>query len=193
MKPESTTTSEVVEPASSTPEVWIGTADDYAGTREYGGWIDAGRPVRDVMRDIGQIIDRTPDAMARRWSVHAVRNFGIWQPSDRDGLRDVITVAQGIRLYGPPYSGLVAAVGPDSPAARFERFAQSYLGAWSSVADFAEQVVSECGWRESLASLPKTLQDFVSIDMKKLVREIRRDLTVVDHPDGIWVYDPRLW
>jgi hypothetical protein len=184
---------EVVSELINPPEIWVGTADDYAGGREHGGWVDASRLVPEVMRSIATLIDRTPNGLGKRWAVHEVRNFGVWQPSGKDRLRDFMTVGQGIRIFGPPYSGLVSAVGVDSTAARFDRFRQSYLGSWPGLPEFTEQVVADSGWYEALDELPRTLRPFVMLDTKRLQREIRRDLTVVEHPAGIWVYDPRIW
>jgi hypothetical protein len=173
--------------------IWIGSQADYQGERQHGGWVDARQPTRQVLHDIRDIIDRTPNGLQQQWGIHELRGFGAWHPVESDGLPIVLQVARGIQCFGAPYSGLVAAVGADARAAELHRFPQSYLGDWPSLLAFVEQVATDSGWHQHLARLPASMRDFVRLDYRKLAREAKHELTIVDHPDGIWVYDPRRW
>jgi antirestriction protein len=174
-------------------EMWIGTAADYADGQRYGVWIDATLPEEELAHHIHRAIDRTPIELSQDWGVHELRGFGGWQPSEQEGLPTVMHVARGIRAFGPAYGGLVSAVGADSVAARHDRFRQSYLGEWSSMEEFAAQVIAESGWHDRLARLPQSMQRYVRLDTEQLMRDARDELTVVEHENGVWIYDPRQW
>jgi hypothetical protein len=181
------------ESAVERPAMWIGTADDYQGPRQHGGWVEAARPIREVMTEIRDVIERTPDGLGQRWDIHELRGFGVWLRTPDDGLDTVLEVARGIGLYGVAFSGLVARLGVNSQAASLDRFRQAFVGEWPSEEAFIEQLITDSGWYEHLRGLPTELRAHIRFDTRKLLREVKRDLTIVGHADGIWVYDPRWW
>lgn len=187
------TTPEIERPPEPHPALWIGTASDYGGERRYGGWVRAAQPARELFADIRDIIDRTPDGLGQHWRVWELRDYGPWRPTEHDGLPTMVEVAHGIARFGLAYSGLVAAIGADHRGAAIERFPQTYLGSWPSIDAFADSLIRDSGWHEHLARLPDSMRDFVRIDTRKLIRAARRELTIVDHSEGVWVYDPRIW
>jgi Antirestriction protein (ArdA) len=180
-------------PQHPRPEMWIGTTDDYAGAKRYGDWIDAGERTRYVFAAIRNVIERTPDALGKRWRICELRGFGGWQPGEGEGLETALNVGRGVARHGPAFGALTARLGADSKALTPERYPQSYLGSWPSLRAFVETVVRDSGWHEQLAALPATMQPFVRLDLRKVAAVARRDLTIIEHDAGVWVYDPRIW
>lgn len=175
------------------PEVWIGTRSDYEGERRHGGWIDVARREPEVLADIRVVVDGTPGDLGQAWGMFDARGFGYWQPTGEDRLATVMAAARHIVQFGLPYSALVAAVGPDSLAVQSDRYQLSYVGDWPSLREFANQVATDSGWYERLSELPRGMQPYVSIDLDGLMEEAERQLTVIEHNDGVWVFDPRVW
>jgi hypothetical protein len=175
------------------PRVWVGPERDYIGARQYGEWVDATADPLDVFATIRAIIDRTPDAGAQRWSVFDISGFGPWQPGPVHGLADALHVARGIAQFGLPYAGLASAVGIYHRSTRWDRFPQVYLGNWPTLPAFANHFLTESGWDGWLRRLPDAMQPYIRIEMDHLMRDMRRELRIVEHQEGIWVYDPRRW
>ncbi|PZS28283.1 MAG: hypothetical protein DLM58_17285 [Pseudonocardiales bacterium] len=179
--------------ATLRPEIWVGAAADYEGERRYGAWLDAAQDEKALTAGIGVVLERTPNPGGQEWGIFDLRGFGYWQPDRTYSLPTVVQIALGIVQHGLPYSALVQAVGAESLGARPDRFNQSFLGGWPSMEHFAEQVAAESGWYAHVARLPQTMRPYVQLDLTRLARDARRELTVVDHPDGVWVFDPRVW
>lgn len=175
------------------PEVWIGRRTDYDGERANGGWVSVARREPEVLADVRAIIGRTPADLGDAWGMFEARGFGMWQPTGQERLSTVMAIARRIVEFGPPYSALVAAVGPDSLAIQGDRYQVSYIGAWPSLRDFVSQVAIDSGWYERLAELPGSMRAFVTVDFDALMQQAAADLTIVPHPEGIWVFDPRVW
>lgn len=105
----------------------------------------------------------------------------------------MVRIARGIAYYGLPYSALVNVVGAESQAARTDRFEESYLGDWPNLNAFVNHFAADAGWHRRLDQLPESMQPFVHLDLDMLARAARRDLTTVEHPNGLWVFQPRNW
>ncbi|WP_375477502.1 antirestriction protein ArdA [uncultured Jatrophihabitans sp.] len=181
------------EPAVPLPEIWVGSLEDYTDGQRYGAWLDAGQRTPDIVAQIRAIVDRTPDALGKRWRVCDLRGFGGWQPAEHEGLRQVLDVARGIAIHGQAYGALAARLGADSNAVRLDNYPKSYIGGWPSLTDFVATVARESGWYEQLDRLPTGVRPYVRFDLDALAAAAQQELTVIDHPDGVWVYDPRLW
>jgi antirestriction protein len=181
------------ESAIQRPEIWVGAAEDYQGERRYGDWIDAAAEPTELMTNIRTILERTPDPGRQRWSIYDLRGFGGWEPDDRQGLPTVSMVARGIAVHGLAYSALVKLVSADTLAARPDRFRLSFVGDWPSLQAFAASFVEESGWNERLERLPDSMRPYVRLDVNRLIRDAKRELSIVDHETGIWVFDPRCW
>jgi hypothetical protein len=184
---------EAEEEQPSAPEIWVGSAEDYSGERRYGQWINAAAEPKELVTRIRTILETTPEAGSQTWGIYDLRGFGGWEPETTQGLPTVAMVARGVAAHGLAYSALVKVVGADSLAAQPERFRLSFVGEWPSLDDFAITVIEESGWNERLDRLPDNLRRYVRIDTKLLIRDAKRELAVVAHDAGIWVFDPRNW
>jgi hypothetical protein len=175
------------------PGAWIGSHDDYEADQQFGGWVDLSQRPREVMLAVRDIIDRSPGDLSREWDICATRGLGGWVPTGNDGLPTAISIARGVMRFGEHYGGLASALGADSPALSYERYDISYLGSWATPRAFVEQVVADSGWHNAMQRLPRSMQPYLLIDYRALIRDAKRELTFVDHPEGVWVYDPRVW
>jgi hypothetical protein len=181
-------------PIVESPAIFIGPAvDDRPDAPVRGDWVEAGVPMPELLDSIQTVIDSAPDTEPGSWRIRELRGFNDWQPDEQQGLFTVAMVARGIVVHGPAYAALVKLVGADSLAARPDRFRLSFVGEWPSVEAFATTFVEESGWQEQLTKLPTSMRQFVSIDVKKVIRAARRDLSFVGHEAGVWVFDPRVW
>lgn len=174
------------------PEIWVSTPTD-ADERRFGAWINAAQRPRDVVNDIHSVLKRAPPGHANQWRIFELRGFGGWQPTEHDGLPTVLEVARGVYHHGPAYGALAARLGADSAALQPDKYAQSFVGDWPSLQAFAERLAEESGWHEQLARLPSSMRRYVRIDLPRLMHDTVRELTVIEHEGGIWVYDPRRW
>ena len=175
------------------PEIWIGSAADFAGDQSYGDWVDPAQLPADLFADIRKIVDRTPDRAQASWGVHDLRGFGSWQPSEQDALPAYVLVARGIREHGLAFAALAKLVGADSPAVDPARFRLSFVGEYASVPDFVRQFAAETGLHDYFNRLPVAVRPFFKIDYAAIWHEARKELDVVQHERGFWVFDPRRW
>jgi hypothetical protein len=175
------------------PQVWIGTRLDWSGDRRYGDWVDAAQPLPQLWGDVRRIVERTPRSHGPRWGIYDMRGYGGWIPEESPSLANAAMVARGVVAHGAPYVALVELVGVDTLTAQPERFELSYVGSWPNEQAFIDSFLRDSGWQERMDRLPATMRPFVTLDVRRLMQEARRELTFIPHDEGLWIFDPRRW
>jgi antirestriction protein len=181
------------ETAPLAPRIYVASLSDYNAGRLHGGWLDPTRDFEDVQADVHAMLTASPEPGAEEVAIHDYEGFGGWRVDEYERLETVAAVARGIAEHGQVYGALAGLIGAETLVEEPERFRQSWLGSWASLDDFVTEMARDMGWEEELEQLPPSLQPYVQIDYGQLARDVQLELTVIEQPDGVAVFDPRLW
>jgi antirestriction protein len=86
----------------------------------------------------------------------------------------------------------VAIVGDSDPEI-LDRFEDAYLGHWSSVEEYAEDLADNVGlWKEGMA--PDSLSPYVRFDYEAFARdlELSGDITTSEGDGGVYIFEGNL-
>jgi antirestriction protein len=174
----------------TTPRIYVASVSDYNAGRLHGAWLDAGRSAVELQTDIDTMLTESPEPGAEEWAIHDHEGFGTARIDENESVNTLSALAQGIAEHGPAFAALASHVGTDSLAAEPERFEQSFLGEWSSLEAFVEEMAADFGLEQELDKLPGSVRAYVNVDYASLARDVEGDLIVVQHARGVWVFDP---
>jgi antirestriction protein len=169
--------------------IYVASLTDYNDGRLHGVWIDADQEPNALQADVDAMLARSPTGHAEEFAIHDYEGFGKCQLGEYDSLARVSRIARGIAEHGLAFAAFVEARGDED---QLERFEDAYLGDWPSVEAYADDVMDGFGWQDALYNqLPAALQPYVTIDTAGFARdlELSGDVTAVDHPGGVWIFD----
>lgn len=177
------------------PSIWVGSWLDYNNGVLHGDWIPADRDDADIWTDIQSMLANSPTAassgeVAEDWGIFDYENFGSLRIGEQETVTWVARVARGIAEHGLAFAAW-ADVMEDEAA--LDGFADSYLGHYESVGIYAEQLVYDLGYNQTLdEALPDNLRGYVQIDTSLLGRDMQLggDIHALPAEDGgVWIFD----
>jgi antirestriction protein len=177
-------------PREPRPRIYVASLSDYNAGRLHGAWIDADRDTEELEREIAAILERSPEPVAEEWAIHDYEGFGQAQLSEYESLERVGLIACGIAEHGEAFAAWAAICGNDEEA--LERFEDVYFGNWPSLADYAQDFLSDLGLDTLTEGLPEWIQPYLKLDVEGFARdlELGGDVTSVEAPDGsVWVFE----
>jgi hypothetical protein len=113
---------------------------------EVGDWVDVVESASQLEQAINQIKEKSAIALDKDWQVRAFKNFGgCEQDILADSIKDLFVAAKLLRNYGWLGAKVIEKcfTGVPYAAGALKFFEACYLGAFSSVAEFAEQYPCE--------------------------------------------------
>lgn len=178
------------------PRIWVGSLLDYGNGVLYGDWMGAAREPSDIQQNIDALLAASPTAaetgdVAEEWGIFDYDNFGPLRIDEYESIDYVAKVARGITEHGLAF-GAYADVMQDEDA--FAGFEEDYIGHYSGLEEYAEQMVEELGYEHALDSLPEGIRPYVRIDTDQLARDMdySGEVHVLDADDGgVWIFYAR--
>ncbi|MHB8339798.1 MAG: antirestriction protein ArdA [Mycobacteriales bacterium] len=174
------------------PQIWVGCLRDYNDGLLHGAWLDADQEPEALQAATEALLARSPRGPgAEEWAIFDHQDFAGINLGEYASFDTVSRLARGLVEHGPPFGAWVGAQGEDpETAARFE---EAFLGHWSSLGDYAEQLLEDLGLEELLdRAIPGNLRPYVHIDADSLGRDLQLggDIVVCQSPDGgVWIFD----
>jgi antirestriction protein len=175
------------------PRIYVASLSDYNAGRLVGRWVTAASDVEKLQDGVRAMLATSPEPGAEEFAIHDYEGFGDYRVDEFESLDTVAALGRGIAEHGLAFTALAAYIGGSYLAEDPRRFAESYLGAWTSPRDFVEQMIDESGWASYLEGLPDCMQPYVHIDYEQLAHDVQLELAVMHHAEGVWVFDPRTW
>lgn len=183
---------------SDRPQIWVGSLSDYNNGILYGEWLDAGREPDEIHADITRILAGSPTAAetgqpAEEWAIFDFDNFGSARIHEHDQIELVSRIARGIDEHGLAFAAWADVCDDDRDM--LDGFADAYLGHYDSVETYAEQLVGDLGYEQTLdQAIPDSMRSYVKVDTEGLARDMKLggDIHVVAADDGgVWIFDGR--
>ncbi len=176
------------------PRIYVASLADYVAGELHGEWIDATQDIEDIRCAIDGMLARPrTNSRAEEYAIHDTDGFGAYRVGEYEPIERVAAVARGIVEHGPAFAAWAAEC--DGDLARLADFDDAYLGNYDSTTDYAEQLADDIGLQHLIDEhIPDSLQAYVTVDTAALARdlELGGDITTVEHPHGVWIFDPRM-
>jgi antirestriction protein len=170
----------------------VASLTDYNDGRLHGAWVDATREPDELHADVDAMLARSPTGNAEEFAIHDYEGFGQYPVGEYDSIEVVSQIARGIAEHGLAFGAWAARIGNEADA--LGQFEDAYLGDWSSVEAYAEDLMDSFDWQDAVYNqLPAALEPYVKIDIEGFARdlELSGDITVAHHAGGVWVFDGR--
>lgn len=174
------------EPHDPTPRIYVASLADYNAGQLHGTWLDARRDLAGLQAEIDDLLasSRLPDA--EEWAIHDHDGFGIWTPSEYEALDTVASVARGIERHGLAFAAFAHWVGGAS--ATEDEFQARYLGEWTSVEAYAQDLINSTGL--TITVEPLAWRHYVRFDLEQFARVREYELHISPSTDGqLWLFN----
>ena len=179
------------QPRHERPRIYVTSLSDYNAGVLHGRWIDAARPVEELWADIEAMLAESHEPIAEEWAIHDYEYFGKVWLGEYEDLQTVSKIALGISEHGQAFAAWASMLGSHEME-RLDDFEEAYLGTWSSVEEYAEQLLGDLGAMTELEKIvSESLRPYVSIDIEGFARdlELGGDIMSVDDGDGVHIFD----
>ena len=168
------------------PRIYVASLADYNAGRLHGRWIAAIQEANDIHQQIAGMLGKSREPIAEEWAIHDYEGFGPLRLSEYESIETVARLGEGIGNHGSAFAHWAAIAGTDPVT--LDEFEDRYLGHWSSLVEFAENLLDDMG--VDLNNLgPDHLQPYIRFDIEAFARDLAFDLHVAEGPDGVHLYD----
>lgn len=174
------------------PRIYVASLSDYNDGRLHGTWIDADADPDDIKSSIERMLQRSPTAGAEEFAIHDFDGFGPWRPGEFESIDTVAAVAQGIAEHGAAFAHWAEFIGSSDPD-DLDGFDDAYLGHWSSVEEYAEDLIDGSGIFK-VDDVPDSLRHYVQFDYEGFARdmELSGDITTSGGDGGVYIFEGSL-
>lgn len=145
-------------------QIYVACLASYNNGVLHGRWINASSDVEAMAKEIDSMLKESPIANAEEWAIHDSEGLG--DVSEHVSLEEIarrVEIAQTAERYHLPLPVLLEAMGDigdeDSDVESF--LSEHYRGRYKDLAEFAEELCSEC---YDLEQLPELLRGHIDWD-----------------------------
>lgn len=175
------------------PRIYVASLSDYNDGRLYGRWIDADQDAESLGEAVVTMLASSTMPGAEEFAIHDYEGFGPVRLHEYESLESVSRIAHGISKHGDAFGHWIS-LNSSTDESTCEGFEDAYLGCFETLEDYAEQLLDDLGYDESLQSaVPEFLQPYVKIDVEGFAcdLELSGDVATSQSGDGVYVFDMR--
>jgi antirestriction protein len=172
-----------------TPQIYVACLSAYSAGYLHGSWIDAVQDV-DLMRaDIAEMLAASPAPEAEEWAIHDTSGFDGVTIGEYESLHKIAAIVELLETHpGAVVSAFLDGWGDRDSDELVSVFEDVHGGSWSSVEDFADEVLVPSDARDALGE-----ELYGYLDLKGLARDREMDggISIIETPNGvhvIWTY-----
>jgi antirestriction protein len=182
-----------VEAGRPTPRIYVASLSDYNDGRLHGRWIDADQEAEALGVAVNEMLASSTMPLAEEFAIHDYEGFGPVRLNEYESLESVSRVAHGISEHGEAF-GHWLSLNSSTDEETCRGFEDAYLGCFESLEAYAEQLLDDLGYDETLESaVPEFLQAYVKVDVEGFARDLEMsgDVATSEGRDGVYVFDMR--
>ena len=175
------------------PRIYVASLSAYNEGILHGDWIDADEEPEELSAAVQTMLERSPTPGAEEFAIHDFEGFGDYRVGEYDSLDWVSRVTRGIVEHGPAFGAWAERCQHDED--ELVRFEEAYLGEWSSVEKYAEELLDDLGYLSAVEeAVLDMLRPYVHVDIEAFARdlELSGDLNVVEQPFGVFIFEGNL-
>jgi antirestriction protein len=158
-----------------TAEIRIYVADlaAYNNGKLHGCWIDATSDIDEILEQVDDMMERSPEGFAEEWAIHDYEGFGGVSISEHEGFESVQEKALFIEEHGVLGASVLDHWCGDIDDAR-QALDDRYCGCHSSVADYAQELTEETG------DIPSHLEMYIDYERMGRDMELGGDIYTIE-------------
>lgn len=170
----------------TTPRIYVASLADYNAGRLVGRWIAAAQDAESIQEEIDDMLANDAEPGAEEWAIHDYDDFhGLGTTlGEHPSLETVSHIATGLAIHGVPYAAYVSNIGSAYvDVDTFSDFEDAYQGEWSSVEDYAAELLDD-----ALDRIPEDLRPYFDVAAYGRALVPGGDIWTADVPGGVLVF-----
>ncbi|MFZ5895540.1 MAG: antirestriction protein ArdA [Myxococcota bacterium] len=168
---------------AETPRIFVACLAAYNAGMLHGEWIEAAQTAEGIEAEIRSMLARSPVLGAEEWAIHDYEGFCGAQVAEHEVIADVAEIAKFIEEHGQLGGALLAHLGDLEDAKRAVE--EQRAGSGSSLADWAEEYLSDTG---ELESMPEQLRFYFDYDRYSRDLELSGDVFALEVEGVVHVF-----
>lgn len=124
-----------------TPSIYVACLASYNNATLHGIWIDATQSEDEIMEEIWEMLDNSPEPDAEEYAIHDYEGFGGIKIHEYESICNIVEYASFIKEHGELGLALLCNYSMDDAQTMLE---DNYQGCYDSEVDFAEQLFDDC-------------------------------------------------
>ena len=128
---------------TTTPKIYVADLAAYNAGKLRGAWIDATQESAEIMAEVQAMLAASPEPVAEEYAIHDAEGFEGVFISEWASFDEVHNIALLIEEHGALGAELLNHWNNDVDEVRRLFEGGNYLGAWDSVADYAQEITEE--------------------------------------------------
>ncbi|HAT7823914.1 TPA: antirestriction protein ArdA [Legionella pneumophila] len=124
-----------------TPSIYVACLASYNNAFLHGIWIDATQSEDEIMEEIWEMLDNSPESNAEEYAIHDYEGFGSIQIHEYEAITNIVEYASFIQEHGELGLALLCDYSVDDAQTMLE---DHYQGCYDSEVDFARQLFDVC-------------------------------------------------
>lgn len=167
-----------------TPRIYIACLASYNNAKLHGKWVDC-VDADEVQEAIAEVLKTSPESGAEEYAIHDFEGFGSFPVKEYSEIETLAKLGAAIQEHGTLIADLHSQLNYDDVDDTLEYFEENYAGCFSSVENFAENILEETG---DLNEIPERLRPY--FDFEKYARdlEIGGDIFTIEDGGGVHVF-----
>nr|HAT8714696.1 antirestriction protein ArdA [Legionella jordanis] len=124
-----------------THSIYVACLASYNNAILHGVWIDATQSEDDIIEEIWEMLDHSPEPNAEEYAIHDYEGFGSIKIHEYEGISNIVEYASFIQEHGELGLALLCDYPVDDAQTMLE---EHYQGSYDSEIDFARQLFDDC-------------------------------------------------
>ncbi|RUQ93073.1 antirestriction protein ArdA [Legionella septentrionalis] len=124
-----------------TPSIYVACLASYNKAILHGVWIDATQSEDDIMEEIWEMLDNSPEPNAEEYAIHDYEGFGSIKIHEYESISNIVEYASFIQEHGELGLALLCDYLVDDAQTMLE---DHYQGCYDSEVDFSRQLFDDC-------------------------------------------------
>jgi antirestriction protein len=175
-------------PRPEGPRIYVASLADYNAGRLHGEWITLDEDRDALWAHVQSMLASSPEPIAEEWAIHDFEGFGPLALDEYENLDAVHRIAAGIAEHGEAFAHWASLLDRNEWSEELDAFIDHYLGSWSSMEEFVEQMLDDMGIDTDEIG-PEFLQPYIHVDIEALARDVAMDYRVSEGREGVHVFD----
>ncbi|WP_329240305.1 antirestriction protein ArdA [Actinoallomurus sp. NBC_01490] len=169
----------------ATPQIYVACLSAYVAGRPHGEWIDADQDADEIRAEIAKMLARSPEPDAEEWAIHDTSGFDGVSIGEHESLERVAAIAQLLLdCPGAVVAAFLDGWGDRGADELISAFKNAHGGCWTSVEDFAAEVLVSDDVKQALG---EELYGYLDLERYAQDAEAKGGFSTVGTPCGVHV------
>lgn len=166
---------------TTTPRIYVACLAAYNNGKLHGEWIAANQSAYEMHEAVKAMLASSPEPDSEEWAIHDYEGFHGLYISESESFERVAELAEAIEEHGEPFGKWLEMNSTED----ISSFEEQYMGTFSSVEDYAEQYLEDCG---TFHEMPEMLRQYFDFEAFARDLELGGEIWTAPGGDGVYVF-----